>query len=188
MRGIYPSGWASFISNYTSGTYTTQARNKRGNRKCEHLLHDAEFFSVLVPGAAVTEANAARAVYDVAPRGEPSVESYLDRAWKLLLLNQFHDIIPGSSISWVYEDSGRDYETISRLCEAIIFPARGQLAAEIDTSAAERPAIVFNTTGFPRAEVVSLRDGTPVWVQVGAVRLPPSTIWRHRTVPNPSRY
>ncbi len=149
------------------GTYTTQARNKRGNRKSEHLLHDAEFFSVLAPGVTVVEDNAARTVYDVTPRGVHSVEAYLDRAWKLLLLNQFHDIIPGSSISWVYEDSGRDYETIARLCEAITAPARRQLAAEIDTTAAERPVIVFNTMAFPRTEVVSLPDGGNVWVEVG---------------------
>ncbi len=150
------------------GTYTTQARNKRGNRQSEQFLHDAEFFSVLTPGITVTEADKERAVYDVTPRGEPSVASYLDRAWKLLLLNQFHDIIPGSSISWVYEDSGHDYETIARLCEAVTLPARGQLAAEIDTTAAERPVIVFNTTAFPRAEVVSLPDGKAAWVEAGS--------------------
>ena len=53
-----------------------------------------------------------------------------------LLLNQFHDIIPGSSIGWVYEDAARDYETIERLCEAVAGPARRALVERIGTGAA----------------------------------------------------
>ena len=78
------------------GTYTSQARNKRENRKCEFLLHDAEF---LAAWASLSG--------DFAyPHDQ------LRRAWELLCLNQFHDIIPGSSIQQVYVHSLRDYEEI----------------------------------------------------------------------------
>ncbi len=79
------------------GTYTTQAKNKWENRRCEFLLRDAEFLAAIQPGG----------VGDY-----PAAE--LEEAWKLVLLNQFHDIIPGSSIQWVYEDSARDYPACTR--------------------------------------------------------------------------
>jgi alpha-mannosidase len=150
------------------GTYTTQSRTKRGNRKCEQFLHDAEFFSVLAPDAGFSPVDSPRAVYDVGRRGEHGVAAYLDRAWKLLLLNQFHDIIPGSSITWVYEDNARDYATIAELCSAVAEPARREIAGSIGTGEAERPLLVFNTTGFARREVASLPDGAPVLVEAPA--------------------
>ena len=74
---------------YHRGTYTTQARVKRGNRRAEQGLHDAEFLSVA--------------------RGGEYPREELERLWKLLLLQQFHDILPGSSIRLVYEDAERDF-------------------------------------------------------------------------------
>jgi alpha-mannosidase len=154
------------------GTYTTQARNKKGNRKSEMLLREAELFDVLAGRAAyevrpgVVEDH--RAPYDVIARHATTPAGYLDRAWKLLLLNQFHDIIPGSSIGRVYKESVEDYAAIFRLAHAVIDPARKAVIERIDTGAAVRPVIAFNTAGFPRSEVVSLPDGTPVHVEVPA--------------------
>ena len=150
------------------GTYTTQAAVKRANRRCEHLLHDAEFYAVLVPDAGVDRVNDPRAVHDVARPGEHTVAAYLDRAWKLLLLNQFHDIIPGSSIAWVYEDAARDHATVEHLCEAVAGPARRALAARIDTGPTRSPLLVFNPTGFDRQEVVSLPSGASALVSAPA--------------------
>ena len=154
------------------GTYTTQAANKKGNRKSEILLREAELFDVLAgrdayqvePGAA----EAGRPPYDVAARNAETPAGYLDRAWKLLLLNQFHDIIPGSSIARVYVESAADYAAIALLTRAIIEPARKSLLDRIDTSAAAQPIVVFNTAGFARHEVVSLPDGTPIRVETPA--------------------
>jgi alpha-mannosidase len=73
------------------GTYTTQWRTKQLNRRAQEALREAEMWSV--------------AAGDY-PRAE------LDRAWKTLLLNQFHDILPGSSIDWVYEDAERDLDAV----------------------------------------------------------------------------
>ncbi len=85
---------------YHRGTYTTQAFVKRGNRKSEIGLHDAEFLAVARGGAY--------------PRAE------LDRLWKLLLLQQFHDILPGSSIRLVYEDAARDFAELERGIDALV--------------------------------------------------------------------
>ncbi|MBA2460541.1 MAG: alpha-mannosidase, partial [Actinobacteria bacterium] len=113
---------------YHRGTYTTQARTKRGNRRCEVALHDAEFL-----------ATAAGGEY---PRAE------LDGLWKLLLLNQFHDILPGSSIRLVYEDAERDLAKVEAGANAICDAA----LASIGTGP-------VNTIGFARREVARAPDG-----------------------------
>jgi len=113
---------------YHRGTYTTQAATKRGNRRSEAALHDAEFLW------------AARR--DGYPREE------LDRIWKLLLLNQFHDILPGSSIRQVTEEAERDFDAIVGGAEALVAGALG--------GAGDVPV---NTLGFGRREVASGTDG-----------------------------
>ena len=119
------------------GTYTSQARNKREIRKCEFLLHDAEFL------AAWACLNGAFAY----PHEE------LRRAWELLCLNQFHDIIPGSSIQQVYVDSLRDYEEIRRIGERI----RDDVLIALDRSLpAESALAIYNPTSFPRSEAVAI--------------------------------
>ena len=104
------------------GTYTTQARTKWWNRRAQTALRDAEMWSV------------ASGVY---PRQE------LDSAWKTLLLNQFHDILPGSSIDWVYVEAERDLAWVAGAAEAIAAEAIGRIAGE-----GERIAL-FNPTSHP---------------------------------------
>ena len=82
---------------YHRGTYTSQARTKRGNRAGERLLGEAE-------AAAALAHRLGRAEY-------PAEE--LRALWQTLLLNQFHDIIPGSSIREVYEDAERDLAQVA---------------------------------------------------------------------------
>jgi alpha-mannosidase len=89
------------------GTYTTQGRSKRAARRSEFLLHDAEF---LASFATRLGSNSANYHY-------PGKK--LARAWQLVCLNQFHDIIPGSSIGEVYKDSLREYAEISEIGETI---------------------------------------------------------------------
>lgn len=117
------------------GTYTTQAKNKLWNRRAEDLLHDIEFLSI-----------AAGSRY-------PAAE--LNRLWKLVLLNQFHDIIPGSSINEVYRDSAAHYDDILRSAAQLRAAAIGKLAK----SGTDRLAAV-NTLGFARREVVDF-NGRP---------------------------
>jgi alpha-mannosidase len=154
------------------GTYTTQARNKKGNRKSEGLLREAEFFDVLAGRAAyqirpgVVEDH--RAPYDVISRHATTAAGYLERAWKLLLLDQFHDIIPGTSIARVYQDCVCDYAAIFQLAHGVLEPARHAVIERIDTGHAASPVIVFNVASFARNEVVSLPDGTPIHIDVPA--------------------
>lgn len=158
------------------GTFTTQAKTKRGNRKGECVLHDAELCDALdwlltgAQGESITPQAPARAAYDVfetvdaeARRGRRGA---LDRAWKLLLLNQFHDILPGSSITWVYKDAEKDYASIQELGQQAREDALRTLAPQIDTGEAEQPLLVVNTQGHPRAEVINTPDGQPLYVEV----------------------
>lgn len=114
---------------YHRGTYTSQARIKRANRKSEFLLHDAEFLA----------AWAALATNYEYPHSE------LTRAWELLCLNQFHDILPGSSIGQVYEDSTRDYEAIRALGEKVRETSLTVLARLLPEAAA---FVAVNPTSF----------------------------------------
>ena len=116
---------------YHRGTYTTQAAVKKGNRAGERALHDAEFLWAVSGGEQPRER--------------------LAELWQLLLLNQFHDILPGSSIAEVYEDAARDHAAVIDGAERLIAEALGE----------GEPATPLNTIGFARAEVA---DG-PVWVE-----------------------
>ena len=108
-------------------------------------------------------------VYDVTGLGETDSKTHraaLDRAWKLVLLNQFHDIIPGSSIHWVYQDSARDYETVRRLGESVRDSALSTLTALIDTSAFKEPVLIANSLSVRRREIVELPGGALASVDV----------------------
>ena len=114
------------------GVYTSQAAIKRGNRKAELALREAEMWGSL--------AMARGAAYPLAR---------MDAAWKKLLLNQFHDILPGSSIARVYEDARRDHRWIIAEAEAV---RDGALAA----LASGEGATVFNSLSFERTGLVKL--------------------------------
>ncbi|MFN8487389.1 MAG: alpha-mannosidase [Caldilineaceae bacterium] len=120
------------------GTYTTQSRNKRANRKSEFLLHDAEFL-------------AAWASY-VDPNYTYPAET-LRKAWELVCLNQFHDIIPGSSIQQVYVDSQQQYAEIQQLGEAARASALQILATQL-AATDNKTLLLVNPTGFARRDLV----------------------------------
>jgi len=116
------------------GVFTTQGRVKRDNRIAERLLREAEMWSCLHPdglGAYPREA--------------------LDEAWKLVLLHQFHDILPGSSIHWVYEEAARDHARAHQLATRAIDDATQAIARRVHA-----PAVVFNTASSARREVVDI--------------------------------
>ncbi|MBQ6255977.1 MAG: alpha-mannosidase, partial [Clostridia bacterium] len=149
------------------GVYTSQAAIKKGNRKAELALREAEMWGAL---AAATARNF---VYPL-PR--------MDAAWKKLLLNQFHDILPGSSIARVYEDARRDHRWIIGEAEAVKNDALNALTDGEGFT-------VFNSLSFPRVGLVKLperfakgavtSEGEPVPVQLtaeglmGLVTVPP---------------
>jgi alpha-mannosidase len=112
------------------GTYTSQSRTKRLNRRAEQALREAEVWSV------------------AAARGYPVGE--LEVAWKRLLLNQFHDILPGSSIDWVYEDAERDLEEVIETAGGLTAAAQSAIAGGGSNVA------VFNVSSHARREVVDV--------------------------------
>ncbi|TQF73845.1 alpha-mannosidase [Rhodococcus spelaei] len=96
------------------GTYTSQAKTKQGNRRSEHLLREAELW-------AATAAVRSGADY---PYDE------LEQVWHTVLLQQFHDILPGSSIAWVHRDAERNYAAIAAKLEETIAAAVHALVGE----------------------------------------------------------
>jgi alpha-mannosidase len=133
------------------GVFTTQARTKHDNRLAERLLREAETWSALRPGG----------LHDY-----PAAQ--LDEAWKLTLLHQFHDILPGSSIHWVHEESQRDHARAHGIAEQAIDTAVQAIAAHIDTSSMARPLVVFNAASAARREMVEI-DGNLHAVDVPAL-------------------
>ncbi|HEX2186999.1 MAG TPA: glycoside hydrolase family 38 C-terminal domain-containing protein, partial [Chloroflexota bacterium] len=123
---------------YHRGTYTSQAQNNRANRQSEFLLQNAELY-------AGTAAALLGAAYP---------QAQLDEAWEIVLRNQFHDIIPGSSIHEVYEDSAREYERAFSLGGEVLQGALRRLSAAIQR--AEDSVVVFNPLGVERSDLVEL--------------------------------
>ena len=119
---------------YHRGTYTGQSGVKAGNRRGEHALHDAELWASWA-----------------ALRGtDPSVwKPTLDQAWETLLLNQFHDILPGSSIGDVYLDQARDHARVVQLAASVRAEAQDSLT---DDSAGDA-LTVFSSLPWPRRDL-----------------------------------
>ncbi|MEU3286075.1 alpha-mannosidase [Streptomyces longwoodensis] len=133
-------------------TYTSQARTKQGNRRSEHLLREAELWAT----TAALHAPGHTYPYD-----------RLDRLWKTVLLHQFHDILPGSSIAWVHREAEAEYARVA-----------GELRALTDEAVAALGAggpRVFNTSPYDRAEVVRTPDGALAYVEVPASGSAPLT-------------
>lgn len=134
------------------GTYTTQAAVKQGNRHAESLLHDLEF------------------LYTLPASGHEYPARELERLWKQVLLNQFHDILPGSSIQEVYVDARAQYEEVleegGRLRDRVL-----DALATVADPVASAPTRIFaaNTLCFAREEVADL-PGRPG--ELGVVRVP----------------
>lgn len=124
------------------GTYTSQARTKKGNRRSEHLLREAELWCAT---AAVRKPDS----YTY-PAGE------LKRLWQLVLLHQFHDILPGSSIAWVHQDAERNYEAISAGLETLIDQAASEVLGEGGRE------FLLNATPHARSGVPALAAAEPV--------------------------
>ncbi len=125
------------------GTYTSQAANKKGNRVSEFLLRDAEFlacFSPEFPGDYPAEA--------------------LEQAWKLVLLNQFHDIIPGSSVREVYEDSDRDYAAIAEVGSRVVSESLKKIGSSFDTSTMKQPIALFHNAAMVTQGSIPWEDET----------------------------
>ena len=123
------------------GTYTSMAKNKRANRKCELALAKAEALSYtdLFFGGSYDE----KGIYN---------------AWNKVLHNQFHDIIPGSSIKKVYDGTDKDYAELGEYLGGVLNEKLGKIEAGVNTDGG---VLVYNPSGFARKGEFLL-DGTTV--------------------------
>ncbi len=123
---------------YHRGTYTSMARNKKYNRKSEFMAENLEFYAVL----------AEKLLGDAYPREE------LADIWEVILRNQFHDILPGSCIREVYEDSKAEYEGIIGKMKALTDKTLQKLADNVEGAPGD--LVIFNPNGLAEKSVVRL--------------------------------
>ncbi|MEH2451815.1 alpha-mannosidase [Nostoc sp.] len=131
------------------GCYTTHADQKRWNRRCENLLYQAELFATLATvSCGVTY-----------PKAE------IEAAWKLVLFQQFHDILPGSSITQVYLDALPQWQQVEQVGTKILDKSLLAIASHITRSEPPKsdslPIFVFNSLNWQRSEVISVALPTP---------------------------
>jgi len=121
------------------GTYTTMARNKKFNRKAEFLYAAAEWVSVL----------------DGILTGQAYPRQILDDGWKKILLNQFHDVLPGSSAKEVYDDTDEIYAGVFNAGNNICNNSMERLASMV--AVRETSLIVFNPLPWKRGGHVAFK-------------------------------
>ncbi|AWP28780.1 alpha-mannosidase [Paenibacillus sp. Cedars] len=128
------------------GTYTTHARNKRFNRKAEILYREAELWSSV-------------AFPSMGGGQRQEIVSELHEGWKLIFLNQFHDIIPGSAITESYVTSEKEYAEVFRKGNRSLTQGLQVLAGQADTEGEGLPYVIFNGLGWERNGVISIEGG-----------------------------
>lgn len=125
------------------GTYTTQARSKRFNRKIELLLRDVEFLSSLA-----------------LLRGYPYPGEALRTHWRTLLTNQFHDILPGSAIRGVYETAEREYLSIEQQLSELRDETLRNLGQFVLPDTEGEAYLLSNSLSWDRHEVLVLEGAS----------------------------
>jgi alpha-mannosidase len=129
---------------YHRGVYTTQSETKHRIRRDEELTLDAEKYA---------------SVASLFGRSYPQGEFEL--AWKNLLFDHFHDIMPGSGIAVNYLDAKRNLENVARADQEITDHSLAEILAHINTQGDGVPVVVFNSLSWPRTEVVEIEAQLP---------------------------
>jgi alpha-mannosidase len=122
---------------YHRGTYTSQARIKQANRRAELFYREVELL------------NAWASLY-----GMPSRQEQLNQGWRLILLNQFHDVLPGSSIHEVYDDTERIYAEARAIGKRIYDEALAVVLQH--TPAGEQDLLLLNTLAWERTDPIQV--------------------------------
>ena len=128
------------LQHHASGCYSVHSEIKQNNRRAEHGLVSAEKIA----------STAARLVAHPYPRRD------LIRAWKGVLFNQFHDILPGTSIREAYEDAKHLHGQALQTASEVANLALQALSAEIDTTGEGTPIVVWNPHGHRQVGPVAL--------------------------------
>jgi alpha-mannosidase len=129
---------------YHRGVFTTQAETKRRIRRSEENVLNAEKFAALA-----------------ALFGKPYPQDEMTQAWKRLLFDHFHDIMPGSGIAVNYLDAMRNLENVDRAANDVALASLRELAAHINTQGDGVPLILFNSLSWPRTEVAEVEVQLP---------------------------
>jgi len=119
------------------GTYTSQAKTKKGNRRSEFALREAEIWGT-----------AARTL-----AGFMFTPTSLEDPWRRLMLNQFHDVLPGSSIQRVYEEAEAEFDKVIQSAQDSTLAALSALTQKAEA------VTVFNSLSWPRKALVELPGG-----------------------------
>ena len=138
-----PSWVGELYLEYHRGTYTSMARNKKYNRQSEFAYQNEEMYAML----------------DSQLCGGAYPEEELHEGWEVILRNQFHDILPGSSIKEVYDDSKEEYEGILEANRKMTDTTLAHIAANVN--APKHSLVVYNPNSAPACELVtfSLPEG-----------------------------
>jgi alpha-mannosidase len=126
------------------GTYTTQSNNKRNNRTSERLMHDIEYLATL---ATIKDSK------------YKFPKSDIDDLWEDILLMQFHDCLPGSSIEMCYRDSDKMYAEVFQRGEKMLENA-GKILGFSDKKVDGKGALTaVNMLSWPRTDIVKVQTG-----------------------------
>ena len=143
-----PSWVGELYLEYHRGTYTSQARTKQANRRSEFFYREVEFF------------NAWASLY-----GMLSQQERLNEGWRSILLNQFHDVLPGSSIAEVYSDAAKLDSEARAIGAHIRDEALEVLRRQLDWG--EGRLVVLNTLPWERSDAVQLSGSVATSVNGG---------------------
>ncbi|KAF9529896.1 glycoside hydrolase family 38 protein [Crepidotus variabilis] len=147
-----PNWLGELYLEFHRGTYTSHGSIKKGNRHSEILLRDVE----LVWTLASLYKHSKSSVYP---------KEKIDESWEKVLLNQFHDVLPGSAIGMVYDDAEvlygevkRDGEALLEKAFSVLFPQSVPVTTIMRTKAltGSSKIVAFNTTFFPRWDIVTI--------------------------------
>ena len=133
---------------YHRGVFTTQAETKRRIRRAEELMLNAEKFSSLAT-----------------LNGRPYPREGMEEAWKDLLFDHFHDIMPGSGIAVNYLEAKRNLENVDRFAADAVHASLREIAAHVDTEGDGVPVMVFNSLSWPRTDMVEAEAQLPAAAQ-----------------------
>ncbi|MDJ0588913.1 MAG: alpha-mannosidase [Pleurocapsa sp. MO_226.B13] len=166
------------------GCYSVRAEQKKYNRYCERLLYEAELWSslatLLCEGRFALQplfSNMSKilrkegvcqedwrrgCVASPSDSASPLGQTLIEVAWKKVLFNQFHDILPGTSIPEVFVEANQDWEAAIAIGETLLSSALKAIASSIGlpnpTQADAKPIVVFNSLNWQRSQEVTIED------------------------------
>lgn len=146
-----PTWQTELYLQYHRGCYTNHADQKASNRRAEHLLAEAELWSVCASRLGQL----------------PYPQNCLEAAWKKVLLNQFHDILPGTSIPEVFAQANQDWQTAIQVATTVIHQALNEIAQQVawpyPPHPQAQPLLVFNALNWPRSGVLTWPISPQTW-------------------------